>query len=92
MSEIKKYYASSDKQTFYQKYWGGESIHVGIYQDTFNDSDSELSLSDFIHRASRFKSNVMSNLIIVLFVPKILNFLYIKDISNQFKENIDYKI
>ena len=63
MSDIKKYYASSDKQTFYQKYWGGESIHVGIYQEVFNDSDSKSSLSDFIQRASRFKSNVMSNLI-----------------------------
>ena len=30
MSNVKEYYASSKKQTFYQKYWGGESIHVGI--------------------------------------------------------------
>mgnify|MGYP000211023863 CR=1 FL=1 len=35
MSEVKNYYADDKKQTFYQKYWGGESIHVGIYLNEF---------------------------------------------------------
>ena len=69
MSEVKNYYADDKKQTFYQKYWGGESIHVGIYLNEFkvfadtDSSDDDYELGSFIRDASRFKSNVMSNLI-----------------------------
>ena len=62
MSNVKEYYASSEKQTFYQKYWGGESIHVGIYLEEYINEDTK-PLAEYIREASHFKSDVMSNLI-----------------------------
>ena len=62
MSNVKEYYASNEKQTFYQKYWGGESIHVGIYLEEYINEDTK-PLAEYIREASHFKSNVMANLI-----------------------------
>ena len=62
MSNVKEYYASSEKQTFYQKYWGGESIHVGIYLEEYINEDTK-PLAEYIREASHFKSDVMANLI-----------------------------
>jgi SAM-dependent methyltransferase len=62
MSNVKEYYASNEKQTFYQKYWGGESIHVGIYLEEYINEDTK-PLAEYIREASHFKSDVMSNLI-----------------------------
>ncbi len=63
MSIIKNYYADEKKQTFYQKCWGGESIHVGIYLDDYKDNMEQQSLGDYIKNASKFKSTVMANLV-----------------------------
>lgn len=62
MSEIREYYADCKKQTFYQKYWGGESIHVGIYLENYQETRDD-DLGEFIRDASRFKSKVMANLV-----------------------------
>jgi SAM-dependent methyltransferase len=59
MDVVSEYYKDDKKQTFYQKYWGGESIHVGIYLDDFTDEN----LGNVIREASKFKSLVMANLV-----------------------------
>ena len=59
MDIVSEYYKDDKKQTFYQKYWGGESIHVGIYLGNFNSEN----LGTIIRDASRFKSLVMANLV-----------------------------
>jgi SAM-dependent methyltransferase len=63
MDIVSEYYKDSKKQTFYQKYWGGESIHVGIYQDEMDNEINNLDLGTIIRYASKFKSHVMANLV-----------------------------
>lgn len=37
---VHKYYSNKNVQNFYKKYWGGESIHIGIYDDDYKKSDN----------------------------------------------------
>lgn len=59
-TNIKQYYANNNISNFYKEIWGGDNIHIGIY-------DEELSLNevniDYIKKCSNKKSELMCRLV-----------------------------
>ena len=50
------YYDSDDADNFYEKIWGGEDIHIGIYDQP------EISISDASHKTVALMASQLSNL------------------------------
>lgn len=59
ISEVQNYYNSPDAEAFYSSIWGGEDIHIGIYQSD-NDSIVESSRRT-VEKLSSYLSNLNSS-------------------------------
>jgi len=100
-----EYYANKDTKDFYLNIWGGDSIHIGIYHDTYkyNRNDSKDTKLKMIKNAIDTKKEYMYKFIQLYFNDNYSNniadfgsgyggtarYLYDKLKLNNIKFNID---